>query len=117
MAKSVLKLSNMITKTFLRHTLLPCVGLWLCAFQLTAAPKSTKPNIVVILSDDYGWGSVGCYGATGVKTPNLDRLAQQGRRFTHAYAPGSVCSPTRYGMMTGRYYWRTSVKDGKVLPA
>jgi arylsulfatase A-like enzyme len=52
-----------------------------------------------------------------VKTPNLDRLAQEGRRFTHAYAPGSVCSPTRYGLMTGRYYWRTSVKDGKVLPA
>ena len=74
-----------------------------------------RPNIVVILSDDYGWGSVGCYGATGVKTPNLDRLAREGRRFTHAYAPGSVCSPTRYGLMTGRYYWRTSVKDGEVL--
>ena len=51
-----------------------------------------------------------------LKTPNLDRLAKEGRRFTHAYAPGSVCSPTRYGLMTGRYYWRTSVKDGKVLP-
>jgi arylsulfatase A-like enzyme len=59
---------------------------------------------------------LGCYGATGVQTPNLDRLAKDGRRFTHAYAPGSVCSPTRYGVMTGRYYWRTSVKDGKVLP-
>ncbi|MSU59404.1 MAG: arylsulfatase [Pedosphaera sp.] len=81
-----------------------------------AAESSGKPNIVVILSDDYGWGSVGCYGATGVKTPNLDRLAREGRRFTHAYAPGSVCSPTRYGLMTGRYYWRTPVKDGKVLP-
>lgn len=81
-----------------------------------AAESSGKPNIVVILSDDYGWGSVGCYGAKGVKTPNLDRLAQEGRRFTHAYASGSVCSPTRYGMMTGRYYWRTKVKDGKVLP-
>jgi arylsulfatase A-like enzyme len=75
-----------------------------------------KPNIVVILSDDYGWGSVGCYGAKGVKTPNLDRLAREGRRFTNAYAPGSVCSPTRYGLMTGRYYWRTSIKDGEVLP-
>jgi arylsulfatase A-like enzyme len=81
------------------------------------AASSTKPNIVLILSDDYGWGSVGCYGAAGVKTPNLDRLATEGRRFIHAYAPGSVCSPTRYGLMTGRYYWRTPVKDGKVLPA
>jgi arylsulfatase A-like enzyme len=81
-----------------------------------AANPPLKPNIIVILADDYGWGSVGCYGAAGVKTPNLDRLAQEGRRFTHAYAPGSVCSPSRYGLMTGRYYWRTPVKDGKVLP-
>ncbi len=79
-----------------------------------ANPK--RPNIIVILSDDYGWGSVGCFGApSSLKTPGLDRLAREGRRFTNAYAPGSVCSPTRYGMMTGRYYWRTSIKDGEVL--
>jgi arylsulfatase A-like enzyme len=84
--------------------------------QLTAASEPIKPNIVVILSDDFGWGSSACYGGTGLTTPNLDRLAREGRRFTHAYAPGSVCSPTRYGLMTGRYYWRTSVKDGEVLP-
>jgi arylsulfatase A-like enzyme len=84
---------------------------------LLSAAGAEKPNIVVILSDDYGWGSLGCYGApTVLKTPNLDRLAKEGRRFTHAYAPGSVCSPTRYGLMTGRYYWRTSIKDGEVLP-
>ena len=86
------------------------------AISAGAAASANRPNIVLILSDDYGWGSVGCYGAAGVKTPNLDRLAQEGRRFTHAYAPGSVCSPSRYGLMTGRYYWRTPVKDGKVLP-
>ena len=84
---------------------------------LSAAPANAQPNIVIILSDDYGWGSLGCYGAAKVKTPNLDRLAREGRRFTHAYSPGSVCSPGRYGLMTGRYYWRTAVKDGKVLPA
>jgi arylsulfatase A-like enzyme len=83
----------------------------------TAAEVASTPNIVVILSDDFGWGSVGCYGAPAeLKTPNLDRLAREGRRFTQAYAPGSVCSPTRYGLMTGRYYWRTSAKDGRVLP-
>lgn len=83
-----------------------------------ATRADSKPNIVLILADDYGWGSLGCYGApVALKTPNLDRLAAEGRRFTHAYAPGSVCSPTRYGLMTGRYYWRTPVKDGKVLPA
>ena len=82
-----------------------------------SADSPPKPNIVVILADDFGWGSLGCYGASDdLKTPNLDRLAREGRRFTNAYAPGSVCSPTRYGLMTGRYYWRTSVKDGKVLP-
>jgi arylsulfatase A len=92
------------------------IVLSLSALTAAAADRASKPNIVVILSDDYGWGSLGCYGAAGIKTPNLDRLAQEGRRFTQAYAPGSVCSPSRYGLMTGRYYWRTPVKDGKVLP-
>ena len=84
---------------------------------LAAGPAAAadKPNVVVILADDFGYGSVGCYGGDGLKTPNLDRLAAEGRRFTQAYATGSVCSPTRYGLMTGRYYWRTSVKDGTVL--
>jgi arylsulfatase A-like enzyme len=75
-----------------------------------------KPNVVVILADDLGWGSLGSYGGTGLNTPRLDRLASQGRRFTNAYAPGSTCSPTRYAVMTGRYYWRTSIKSGGVLP-
>ena len=72
---------------------------------------AAKPNIVVILSDDYGWGSVGCYGANPelVSTPNLDRFAKEGRRFTDALTTSSVCSPTRYAMMTGRYCWRTSL--------
>jgi len=96
--------------------------LWLSVLALlipslgATAEAARKPNVVIILADDYGWGSLGSYGGTGVKTPHLDRLAQEGRRFTHAYAPGSVCSPSRYGLMTGRYYWRTPVKDGRVLP-
>jgi arylsulfatase A-like enzyme len=80
-----------------------------------AAADAAKPNIVVILADDFGWGSSRPYGARGLNTPNLDRLAREGRRFTHAYAPSSVCSPSRYGLMTGRYYWRTAIKDGEVL--
>lgn len=80
-----------------------------------AVPQSATPNIVVILADDFGWGSCACYGAKELPTPNIDRLAREGRRFTNAYAPSSVCSPSRYGLMTGRYYWRTSVKDGEVL--
>ena len=72
-----------------RYVLISLVAWLVCAAPLAAAPR---PNFVVILADDYGWGSLGCYGAKDLKTPNLDRLAQEGRRFTQAYAPGSVCS-------------------------
>lgn len=77
-----------------------------------AAGTASKPNIVVILSDDYGWGSAGCYGADPnlVRTPNIDRLAKEGRRFTDANTTSSVCTPTRYSTLTGRYCWRTSLK-------
>ncbi len=91
------------------------ITVFLTAFSTAPAAQSAKPNIVVILADDFGWGSSTPYGAKGLNTPNLDRLAREGRRFTHAYAPGSVCSPSRYGLMTGRYYWRTAIKDGEVL--
>jgi arylsulfatase A len=69
-----------------------------------------KPNVIVILADDLGYGSVGCYGAKPemVRTPHIDRLAREGRRFTDAHTPGSVCSPTRYALLTGRYCWRLS---------
>ena len=71
-----------------------------------AASVATKPNIIFILSDDVGYGDVGCYGATKVRTPHIDRLAREGLRFTDAHATGSVCTPTRYAFITGRYAWR-----------
>jgi len=86
--------------------------LTLGAIDAHAAPAPVQPNIVVILADDLGYGSLGCYGGQHLQTPACDRLAREGRRFTNAYAPGSVCSPTRYGIMTGRYIWRTPVNDG-----
>lgn len=72
------------------------------------------PNVVIILADDYGYGSAGCYGADGklIQTPNIDRLAREGRRFTDANTTSSVCSPTRYSVVTGRYCWRTSLTSG-----
>ncbi len=82
-------------------------------FALHAAVgRSTTPNIIVILSDDYGYGSAGCYGANPalIKTPNIDRLAAEGRRFVDGNTTSSVCSPTRYSLLTGRYCWRTSLK-------
>ena len=77
-----------------------------------AEEASGKPNIVIILADDLGYGSVGCFGANHelVRTPNIDRLAREGRTFTDANTTSSVCTPTRYSLLTGRYCWRTSLK-------
>ena len=65
-----------------------------------------KPNIVLIYADDVGYGDVGCYGATRVATPNIDRLATGGLRFTDAHSPSATCTPSRYAMLTGEYAWR-----------
>lgn len=78
------------------------IVLLIIAMNLQAA----LPNIVVILADDVGYGDLGCYGATRVKTPNLDRLAAGGLRFTDGHSPSAVCTPTRYALMTGQYAWR-----------
>ncbi|MEZ5401082.1 MAG: arylsulfatase [Bryobacteraceae bacterium] len=78
-----------------------------------AAGASTKPNIVYILADDLGWGDLGCYNPdTKIETPNANRLASQGVRFTDMHSPSSVCTPTRYGILTGRYCWRSRLKSG-----
>ncbi|MCX7012809.1 MAG: sulfatase-like hydrolase/transferase [Candidatus Sumerlaeota bacterium] len=82
---------------------------------LPAAPAADRPNIVFILADDIGYGDLGCYGATKVKTPNLDRLATQGIRFTDAHSSSAMCSPTRYAVMTGEYAWRNPATTVFVL--
>lgn len=69
--------------------------------------KVVKPNIVFILADDLGYGDLSCYGATKVATPHIDRLAKEGIQFMNAYSPHSVCTPSRYALMTGQYAWRT----------
>ena len=71
------------------------------AFSASAADP--KPNLVFILIDDLGWADVGCFGSRYYETPNIDRLAAQGMRFTDAYAACPVCSPTRASIMTGKY--------------
>ena len=71
------------------------------------------PNIVVVLADDLGWGDPQSYQPESrIPTPNIDRLAREGMRFTDAHSPSSVCTPTRYGLLTGRYAWRTSLESG-----
>lgn len=71
-----------------------------------AGAAEPRPNIVVILADDLGWGDLACYGAKAVATPNVDRLAREGVRFTDAHASASTCTPSRYALMTGEYGWR-----------
>ena len=79
--------------------------------------QEAKPNIVYILADDLGYGDVGCYNpASKIPTPYLDRLASSGIRFTDAHAPTSVCTPTRYAILTGRYCWRSRLKRGVLAP-
>lgn len=73
-----------------------------------------KPNIVIIYADDLGYGEMGAYGATEVKTPNLDNLANGGMRFTNGYASSATCTPSRYALLTGIYPWRN--KSAKILP-
>jgi arylsulfatase A-like enzyme len=76
--------------------------------------KKVKPNIVFIYLDDLGYGDLSCYGATEIKTPNIDALANGGVRFTNGYATSATCTPSRYGLLTGVYPWRN--KDAKILP-
>jgi arylsulfatase A-like enzyme len=92
--------------------LLPLLLLTALLAPSPAPAAERRPNIVVILADDLGYGDVGCYGATKVRTPNIDRLAREGMRFTQAHSPASVCTPSRYNLMTGRYCWRTWAGHG-----
>jgi arylsulfatase A-like enzyme len=68
--------------------------------------QDRKPNIVIIMADDVGYGDLSCYGATTFKTPHLDRLAAEGQRFTSGYSSASTCTPTRYSLLTGTYAFR-----------
>jgi arylsulfatase A-like enzyme len=70
------------------------------------ARAQSRPNIVFIYADDLGYGDVSSYGATALKTPNIDRLAREGLRFTDAHAAASTCTPSRYALLTGEYAWR-----------
>ncbi len=85
------------------------------AVKAQGKPAPGKPNIVFILADDMGYGDPGCYGSKKIPTPNMDALAADGMRFTDAHSGSAVCTPTRYGIMTGRYCWRTRLKRSVLL--
>ena len=79
-----------------------------CTFVCAVADEE-RPNLIIIMSDDLGYGDIGCYGNQRIQTPHLDRMAKQGLRFTDFHSSGSVCSPTRCGLMTGRYQQRAGI--------
>ena len=129
------RISSSTTGSFMSaRTRLPVIRGWtlLAAAALTTgcapsasitAPDSesgrnARPNLIVILADDLGWGTPNCYGSDPklVRTPSIDRLAAEGRRFTDACTPASVCTPTRYALLTGRYCWRTRLQREVLEP-
>ena len=79
----------------------------------SAGANAPKPNIVIILADDLGWGDLGCYGHPSIRTPNLDRMAAEGMRFTDFYATAEVCTPSRAALLTGRYPIRSGMCHDK----
>lgn len=105
----------------LRPSFVRCVStIWILTTLLTAVaglraqPATVRPNVVFILADDLGYGDVQVLNSSRgrIATPHLDRLAAQGRTFTDAHSGSSVCTPTRYGLLTGRYAWRTRLQKG-----
>ncbi len=88
----------------MRLCLLLLASFGLLCSQSSAAPA--KPNILVIMVDDLGWGDASCYGMKAVQTPNVDRLAREGLRFTDGHCTSGTCTPSRYAMFTGEYPWR-----------
>lgn len=105
-------LSNPIRKEYMY------LVMGLITLSCTQQPKeknitNEQTNIVIILADDLGYGDPSCYNPQSkVRTPNIDRLAREGVRFTDAHSNSSVCTPTRYGLLTGRYSWRSKLKRG-----
>lgn len=91
-----------------------CLASAAACTQAKKESTAPPPNIVIIYADDLGYGDVSAYGATRLKTPNLDRLANEGVRFTNGYATSATCTPSRYALLTGQYPWRNA--DAKILP-
>jgi arylsulfatase A len=110
----VLRIVMRLKQLLLRLRLLLLVPLCLASWPLRGFSTSNKPNIVLILCDDLGYGDVHALNPDRGKipTPNMDRLAAQGMSFTDAHSGSSVCTPTRYGILTGRYAWRTRLQSG-----
>jgi arylsulfatase A-like enzyme len=100
-------MKNILLATTILSTITSCL-------QGNKEKPAQLPNIVIIYADDLGYGDVGAYGATRLKTPNIDMLANGGVRFTNGYATSATCTPSRFALLTGQYPWRNA--DAKILP-
>ena len=110
MNKNVSSTSSVLVKTAVIIVLL-------CVAVAPSIAADATPNVVLIFADDLGYGDLGCYGATKVQTPNIDRLAKEGRRFTDAHSASAVCTPSRYALLTGEYPVRAGGGAGVWGPA
>ena len=85
-----------------------CFAVFAFVLGFLATHAQQRPNVILIYVDDLGYGDLSCYGATKIRTPNVDRLAEQGLRFTNGHTTSATCTPSRYALMTGQYPWRKS---------
>ena len=92
--------------------------LMLCLLSLgwTSCSKKEKPNVIIFFTDDQGYADVGCFGAEGFETPNLDRLADEGVKLTNFYVPATVCTPSRAALLTGKYPKRIGLHESVIFP-
>src|SRR5262245_56863440 len=89
-----------------RNCLLAALAVCLAGPAAAAEQAGRKPNVIIFLADDEGYGELGCQGNKEIPTPHIDSIAKNGVRFTNGYVSGPYCSPTRAGLMTGRYQTR-----------
>lgn len=101
---NLLPLSTLLLHHFL--ALVMSAGAAICGFDRLTSAAEARPNIILVYADDIGYGDLGCYGATAVKTPNLDSMATAGIRFTDAHCSSATCTPSRFSLLTGQYAWR-----------
>lgn len=99
----------------MRRHLVPILGLLLCASSLLPAASSRPPNIIFIIADDLGYGDLGCYGQKIIRTPNLDRMAAEGMRFTQHYSGNAVCAPSRCVLMSGLHPGHAFIRDNRSI--
>ncbi len=111
------KRMNMLQANFFRGVFV-FITIFGATLSATTQEIPRTPNIIFILADDFGYGSLNVYGADPelVRTPHINRIAEKGMRFTNASTPASICTPTRYGFLTGRYPWRSPLKYGVTNP-